>query len=91
MLCKRAIVKGRVQGVSYRASTQRQAELIGGLKGFVRNLDNGDVEILVQGDSEKVKALLEWARRGPPRARVDELKISDEVCNEELAPFQISY
>lgn len=89
LICKRAVVTGRVQGVGFRASTQREASRIGGLSGHVRNLPNGDVEIIVQGAPEKVEALLTWARRGPPSAQVIDLKLEDLSVAEGLAPFDI--
>lgn len=83
----RAIVSGRVQGVSYRASTAKKAGALG-LVGWVRNLSNGDVEIEAEGD--RVDELLEWCKHGPPHARVDNVSV------EELAPtggdyFDIRY
>ena len=73
----RAIVSGRVQGVSYRASTAHKARALG-LVGWVRNLANGNVELEAEGDG--VDALIEWCKQGPPAAQVDEVRI------EELAP-----
>lgn len=70
------IVKGQVQGVYFRASTQEQAEAIG-ITGWVRNLDNGDVEFEAQGEQERLDSLLLWARRGPTRARVEQLVCRD--------------
>ena len=72
-------VSGVVQGVYYRASTQREAERLG-LHGWVRNLHDGRVEFEAEGPERDVEALLSWARQGPPAARVDHLQI------EELAP-----
>lgn len=63
------IVKGRVQGVYYRASTQEQAETLG-LTGWVRNMENGDVEFEAQGTQEQLDNLLLWAQKGPTRAQV---------------------
>ena len=66
----RAIVSGRVQGVSYRASTVEAAEARN-LTGWVRNLPDGRVELEAQGDTAQVDSLLDWCRQGPPAARVD--------------------
>jgi len=79
LVCRKLVVTGRVQGVSFRASTAEEAERIGGLHGHVRNLPDGSVEIIVQGEQPAVAALLSWARQGPRAARVD------GVREEELA------
>jgi acylphosphatase len=66
------VVKGRVQGVSYRASMQAKAALHG-VDGWVRNLGDGSVEALLQGDEGDVRRVLEWSRLGPPGAEVTEV------------------
>lgn len=65
-------IRGRVQGVGFRDALRTKAERLG-LTGWVRNRTNGEVEALVQGSAAGVAALLDWARRGPPSARVDGL------------------
>jgi len=76
MICKRMLVFGRVQGVSFRASTVEAARE---LRGFVQNLPDGSVEILASGPASRVNALFDWAKRGPPGARVDRFEIRDAV------------
>ncbi|MFZ5602564.1 MAG: acylphosphatase [Pseudomonadota bacterium] len=73
----RVVVSGRVQGVFYRASTQEAATSLG-VTGWVRNLDNGDVEFEAQGTPDQLQQLLQWAQRGPARALVTGL--SQETC-----------
>ena len=74
-------VKGRVQGVFFRASTVEQAQELG-VHGYVRNESNGDVHIEVEGEELIVQKFLEWTRIGPPRARVDECIVNEgEVKN----------
>ena len=68
------LVSGRVQGVWYRGSTQKQAQQRQ-LRGWVRNLDDGSVEALVSGSADKVDDLVAWMRQGPAGARVDDLQI----------------
>lgn len=68
------LVKGRVQGVFFRAETQATAIWLG-LSGWVRNTDEGHVEVLIGGDPEAVEAMREWLWQGPPRARVDALEL----------------
>ncbi len=65
-------VRGKVQGVFFRASTQAQAKALG-LVGHARNLDDGDVEVLVKGEEDKIQALADWLAIGPEQARVDEV------------------
>lgn len=67
-------VRGRVQGVGYRAFTQAEA-LARGVKGWVRNRRNGEVEAVFGGRTEAIEALCEICRRGPPRAFVEALEI----------------
>ena len=62
-------VSGRVQGVGYRDSLCMEAERLG-VSGWVRNRSDGTVEALLQGDAAAVEALVAWARKGPPAARV---------------------
>jgi acylphosphatase len=64
------VVRGRVQGVFFRASTQREAERLG-TTGWVRNLPDGAVEIRAEGQEATLRQLVAWTHRGPDRARVD--------------------
>jgi len=70
-------VSGRVQGVFFRVDTQREAQSLG-LVGWVRNLPDGRVEIVAQGDAEAVRALVEWSHLGPVRAEVASVDINWE-------------
>jgi acylphosphatase len=67
-------IRGLVHGVSFRSSMAQLASDIG-VRGWVRNLPDGSVEAFLEGDERKVKRILDWARSGPPRARVDKLEI----------------
>ncbi|MDA1044040.1 MAG: acylphosphatase [Verrucomicrobia bacterium] len=66
------VVKGRVQGVGYRASAQARARSRG-LSGWVRNCPDGSVQVTAEGSQEALLAFLEWCRQGPSLARVTEL------------------
>ncbi len=67
------VVSGEVQGVAFRASMRDFAEREG-VKGWVRNRDDGAVEALVQGEEAQVERIIEWARVGPPGAHVTSLE-----------------
>lgn len=69
MAAARFIVSGTVQGVFYRASTREKAVSLG-LSGIVRNLSNGDVDVLAIGDGDRLDALEQWLHEGPPMAMV---------------------
>jgi acylphosphatase len=80
------IAHGRVQGVAFRHYTcQRALEL--GVTGWVRNLPDGAVEGLFEGDYSAVAALVEWCRIGPPAARVDRLDIRECTYRGEFKSF----
>lgn len=79
----RCTVEGRVQGVFYRASTsERAAEL--GVSGWVRNLDDGRVELAASGDAEAVEALVSWLWDGPPGAEVTAVTVAE--CLDDIEP-----
>lgn len=65
----RAVIRGRVQGVSFRWATQEEAERLG-VKGWVRNRPDGTVELWAEGDPAAVETLVAWCGKGPPAARV---------------------
>ena len=67
-------ISGRVQGVWYRASMSNEGVKIG-LNGWVRNLDDGRVEAVVEGMEDDVQKMIAWCRKGPPMARVDDLDV----------------
>ncbi len=70
------LVKGRVQGVGFRASAMEQAEQLG-LRGTALNLRSGDVEIHVEGAREQIEAFTRWACKGPTWAHVEDLQVTD--------------
>lgn len=67
------VIRGRVQGVGFRAWTVRRARELG-VRGWVRNRRDGSVEALLDGPEDRVAALLALCRQGPPAARVDSLE-----------------
>lgn len=84
------VVTGIVQGVFFRASTVEEARRLGEIKGFVRNLPDGSVEIVAEGPEEKLKKLLAWAHHGPARAKVISVKASWGVSQKDLGEFNVS-
>jgi acylphosphatase len=83
----RVLISGRVQGVFFRDTCRRLAER-SGVAGWVRNLPDGQVEVVFEGPQEAVRRLLEWAHSGPAQAEVDNVAVRPETP-EGLATFQI--
>lgn len=73
MICLRCHVAGRVQGVWYRGSTQRQALALG-ITGYARNLPDGRVEVLACGEAAALQQLRDWLWQGPPAAEVTDVQ-----------------
>ncbi len=76
-LCMHGLVSGKVQGVGFRQQTQREAERLD-LNGWVRNLVDGRVEVLFEGDEPAVRELQSWLEKGPAGARVDALELEQQ-------------
>jgi acylphosphatase len=85
-----AFVFGRVQGVFFRFHTKEIAEELG-LKGWVKNLFDGRVEVLVEGEKDKVEKLVQFLKNGPPAARVEKVEIKEEKYRGEFKNFSIIY
>jgi acylphosphatase len=73
-VAKRLLVTGRVQGVGYRESMRAAAAALG-VSGWVRNLRDGRVEAVVCADPGALDAIVAWAQRGPPAARVERVEV----------------
>ena len=84
------IVRGRVQGVAFRHHTARAAAE-NRVSGWVMNLPDGSVKACFEGEEEDVRAQVEWCRRGPALARVDELVVEEGAYTGEFAGFGIRY
>ena len=83
-------IDGRVQGVFFRAETQRAAKALK-LTGWVRNLEDGGVEVLIEGEDAPVDKMIAWCKTGPPAARVDRVDVIEEPYKGNLRSFRISY
>ena len=83
-------VSGRVQGVYFRSHTRDKA-LGFHVTGWVRNMDDGRVEAVFEGDERDVKQMVEWCRVGEGYARVDDVEVVDEDYKGEFSGFEIRY
>jgi acylphosphatase len=84
------LIEGRVQGVFFRAATRDEARKWG-LRGWVRNLPDGRVEGLFEGEKKTLEAMLAWCRKGPPYAYVDHLEIDWQPYQGDLMDFRVVY
>jgi len=83
----RVLISGRVQGVNFRYACQRMA-VLHGVRGWVRNLEDGRVEAVFEGAGQDVQHLLDWAQRGPSHAVVADVVVQAEQP-EGLSTFQV--
>ncbi len=86
----KVIIKGKVQGVSYRAAAKKTATQLH-LYGWVKNNDNGDVEMEIHGGDEKIESMLQWCNKGPVLAKVDKLEVENIPYNDCYKSFEIKY
>lgn len=89
-IAKRFFVAGLVQGVYYRAQCQQKARELG-LKGYVKNLPDGRVEVFCQGAAEAVLELETWCWQGSPAAKVEQVEARAELPEPSLHNFKILY
>jgi len=83
-------VSGRVQGIFFRSETRREAKKRG-VKGWVRNLRDGRVEAIFEGEEEAVKQLIEFCKRGPSGARITYVNVKWETYTGKFEDFKIRY
>ena len=81
-------IHGRVQGVYFRGSAQRRASQLG-VAGYARNLDDGSVEVVAEGEEARVEELIAWCRVGPPAARVAKVDVSRGTATGEFSDFEV--
>ena len=80
------IISGRVQGVYFRGNIKEKAQSMG-IRGWARNLTNGNVEAVFEGETEDVRRMVSWCQEGPPAARVDDVKTEWATPTRELSGF----
>ena len=85
-ICLRCIVSGEVQGVFYRATTQRKAQELG-VTGWAKNRADGSVEVLVCGEGRAVYALADWLWQGSPSSNVSDV-VTEEVTYRSMTTFE---
>ena len=81
-------IRGRVQGVYFRGKLREQAQMWG-VRGLVRNMPDGSVEALLQGQKERVDAVVAWAHRGPRGAIVESVEVEWEPVEQRLPTFEV--
>ncbi len=89
-IARRLVIRGRVQGVGFRYAAVEAAEREG-VAGWVRNLRDGGVEALVQGDEAAVERMIAWCRHGPRGARVSDVESHDATVSDGFAGFTIRH
>ena len=81
-------VSGKVQGVFFRENTRKKAAEFG-LSGFVRNLPNGKVEAVFEGEKEKIEKIIQWIKKGSETAQVENIEIDWQNSQGEFKNFKI--
>ena len=88
--CVRLFVTGKVQGVFFRQTLKVMAKK-NDVFGWVKNLQDGRVEAVLEGEGEKIDRLIEWAHGGPANARVEDVEIRNEKFTDEFSKFDVLY
>jgi acylphosphatase len=81
-------ISGQVQGVYYRSAASEQARVLG-LRGTVRNLPGGEVELIAEGPATALQELIAWCHLGPPAARVDKVSVDFAEPRDEFPDFRV--
>ncbi|MCI0443315.1 acylphosphatase [bacterium] len=90
MLARRYFISGDVQGVGFRYFVLREVQRIGDIKGMVRNLPDGRVEVYAEGDSENIQQLEKALHKGPGMAEVTNIRIEEETSEDQYPDFRIT-
>lgn len=86
----RVLISGKVQGVYFRAYTKEEADRLG-VKGWVRNLPDGRVEALFEGEESLVEEMIKWCHKGSPYSVVTNVEVIEEPYRGEFHDFKIRY
>ena len=84
------LISGKVQGVWFRANTKEKARQLN-IKGWVRNLPDGRVEAVFQGEKEMVEEMIKWRYKGPPLAEVENVEVEWNQPEDEFEDVSILY
>ena len=86
----RLLVSGKVQGVFFRQALKVVAKK-NNVLGWVRNLKDRRVEVVLEGDNKSINLVIEWARIGPANSRVDDIEVTNEGFKNEFLTFEVLY
>ncbi|MBN2112304.1 acylphosphatase, partial [Candidatus Woesearchaeota archaeon] len=86
----RAVVHGRVQGVFFRSAAKKEADKLN-LKGYVKNMPGGNVEVVAEGEKEDLRYFLDWCRKGPVLSYVEKVDAGWEPPTKEFGSFEVRY
>lgn len=75
MLCVKIKIYGKVQGVFFRVSAQEKAKELGIISRETKNMSDGSVEVVIEGEEEKIKKFIDWCKVGPEMAEVEKVEI----------------
>lgn len=89
MKCAHLIVSGRVQGVFFRANVKSKARELG-LRGYAKNLENGDAEVVAQGNEEKITELIGFIKNNPGHSKVENIKRRNKIT-ENFKTFEVNH
>ena len=84
------LISGRVQGVWFRASTKQKADQLG-LKGWVRNTNDGCLEAVFQGNDKQVSEMINWCHQGPPLAKIEKVNVTKKQSMDTFKDFSIKH
>ncbi|MDO8473932.1 MAG: acylphosphatase [bacterium] len=88
LICAHLLISGRVQGVLFRQSARAKALELG-LTGWAHNLLDGKVEIVCEGETEKVEQFIEWCKKGPSLAKVENVEVQYHGYEDEWKDFEV--